>query len=229
MCGRFYGADIAQDAVLELTGGQDLAEIWRNGDIRPSENAPVLVRREDSRRQERPEPGHGEGGPDIRADGRMGPAMQAASMSWGFLPFRGKSLLINARAETALEKQSFSDSVRSRRCLIPAAGFYEWDREKRQYAFTLPESPVLFMAGIWRPYGDRMHFTILTTAANKSMAPVHDRMPLILPEKDLEDWIFADGKTGEYLKKESPLLERRKVGTEDAGHGYEQLTLPGLF
>ena len=77
--------------------------------------------------------------------------------------------------------------------------------------------PVLFMAGFCRQYEDGEHFVILTTAANESMEPVHDRMPLILERQDIAGWIFDDAKTENILHKIPCLLERK---TE-----YEQLSL----
>lgn len=201
MCGRYFINGDSEAAVLRLirNGGHPLRR--RQGDIRPSEMAPVLVRAEGS--------------------------MDESDMRWGFLSPKGKGLLINARSETALQKPSFSESVLRRRCIIPAAGFYEWDRQKAQYSFFLPEQPVIYMAGCFRRYEDGDRFTILTTAANESMADIHDRMPLILPERDLDDWLYEDGRTAEFLRKGSALLSKRLTYPDK--ETYEQLTLPGLF
>lgn len=171
------------------------------GDVKPSESAPVLVRSEEG--------------------------LAAADMRWGFISPKGKGLLINARSETALQKPSFSESVLHRRCIIPAAGFYEWDKSKTQYSFFLPDRPVIFMAGCFRRYEDGDRFTILTTAANESMSQIHDRMPLILPERDIDDWLYEDGRTAEFLRQGSALLSKRLTHPETVV--YEQLTLPGIF
>ncbi len=179
----------------------EMGPVRKSGDIRPSETAPVLV----------------------PADGS--PAVSA--MRWGFISPKGRGLLINARSETALQKPSFSESVLRRRCVIPAAGFYEWDMRKRQYSFFLPDQPVIYMAGCFRRYEDGERFTILTTAANDSMSEIHDRMPLILPERDLGDWLFEDGRTAELLRQGSAVLSRRLTNPE--ADFYEQLTLPGVF
>ena len=145
-----------------------------------------------------------------------GDAMTGSSLQWGFPGYDGK-LLINARAETAAEKPTFADSVRERRCVLPAAGFYEWNRKKEKVSFFLEKKPVLYLAGIFRPYGDEMRFVILTREANESMLPVHDRMPLMIPEDAVEDWILDDKMTEEFLRQELPQL--------DSYQEYEQLTL----
>lgn len=98
-------------------------------------------------------------------------------MRWGYqLP---GTLVINARVETAAEKPLFREIVYTRRCLVPSAGFYEWDAEKREYLSTLLDSDVLYMAGLYKRYGGEDYYCILTTESNDSMRSVHDRMPLI--------------------------------------------------
>ena len=158
--------------------------------------------------------------------------LRAQEMRWGFPGFDGKQLLINARAESAVEKKSFRDSVLRRRCVIPAGHFYEWDRTKTKIIFTCEGSSSLYMAGFYNYFHsdqgangktgkrggiDEFRFIILTTEANESMKPVHDRMPLILPENQIRDWIFDDGMVGEILEQSSPMLSRYQE--------YEQLTL----
>ena len=112
--------------------------------------------------------------------------LEAGLMTWGFPRFDGKGLLINARAETAMEKRSFRESVRHRRCVIPAKGFYEWNSAKEKFAFESPETPVLFLAGCFNwfesePYynadgtggrsgiDEEKRFVILTTEALTEM------------------------------------------------------------
>ena len=130
---------------------------------------------------------------------------------------RDQEPLINVGAESALEKPTFSDSVMHRRCIIPAGKFYEWNRDKQKAAFRYRESPSIYMAGFYRMDGNEPRFVILTTVANASMRSVHDRMPLILGEKDIRLWIYEDAKTDVFLKKASPMLERQQE--------YEQMSL----
>lgn len=168
------------------------AEHFRTGDVRPSDPAVIL-----------------KGGPDKKA-------IHADVMPWGFFSF-DKKLLINARAETAIEKKSFSDSILRRRCIIPASHFYEWDRNKVKNIFTDSEGGSLYMAGFYDLFDQENRFIILTTAANGSMAPVHDRMPLLLQRDQIEDWIFCDDQLMDNLKQRPQELQRKAE--------YEQLSL----
>jgi len=117
---------------------------------------------------------------------------------WGFQQARGKQsrLLINARCESAHRKPSFKVSFQERRCLVPANGFFEWiriGRIRQPYYFTVRKSPLFGFAGLWSEDADgRPAFVILTTAANEVVAPVHDRMPVILNRRDHDRWL-ADG------------------------------------
>ena len=125
--------------------------------------------------------------------------------------------MINARAESALEKRSFRESVLHRRCVIPARGFYEWNKEKEKFTFERPDRDVLFMAGCFCPFDGQDRFVILTTAANPSVSPVHSRMPLILERDELTAWVRDDTAAARLLEKAPVMLTRK---TE-----YEQLRL----
>lgn len=138
-------------------------------------------------------------------------------MHWGFTSQYQDGLLINARAETVLSKPSFRNSVRNCRCVIPAAGFYEWNKAKEQVSFTMPQLKVLYMAGIWQLTDKGKQFTILTTAPNDSVSPVHDRMPLVLLPEEIQPWIQKWEIAEEILSKVPPLLERKQ--------DYEQISL----
>lgn len=115
--------------------------------------------------------------------------VRTEQMQWGFTQQYQEGLLINARAETVLSKPSFRDSMRHCRCVIPAAGFYEWNKAKEQVSFRMPQSKILYMAGIWQPTAKEKQFTILTTSPNDSVSPVHDRMPLVLTSEEIIPWI----------------------------------------
>lgn len=131
-----------------------------------------------------------------------------ADMFWGFPQYQKKGVIFNARCETALEKKTFSESTQHRRCLIPAKGFYEWDRSKNKITFERPDRQVMMLAGIWNYYEPEKRFVILTTAANHSMEPVHDRMPLILEQNEMDMWLYDD-KSVEFLLHKKPIeLER---------------------
>lgn len=123
-------------------------------------------------------------------------------MRWGLVPFWAKDLaigsrMINARSETVLEKPAFREAIARRRCLVPAGGFYEWQKTpggKRPLRITLPGGDLFAFAGLWAkwkaPDGSTLRtYTILTTEPNEVLRPIHDRMPVILP-RDAEDaWL----------------------------------------
>ena len=115
-----------------------------------------------------------------------------------------------------MDRPTFADSFSSRRCVIPAAGFYEWDSKKEKVIFTLPDKPVLYLAGIFRPYGPEKRFVILTREANASMLPVHDRMPLILTSEEAALWVKDVSEAESILTKVLPQLRAERP--------YEQLT-----
>ena len=191
MCGRYYVDDETAREIEKLVRDLDRKlQIERTGDVVPSQNAMILK---------------GEGN-----------HLAAEQMKWGFPGFEKGKLLINARAESALERRTFQDSVQHRRCISPAKGFYEWDKSKEKFSFERYDSPVLFMAGCYNQY-DQDRFVILTTDANPSVSPVHDRMPLILEPDELESWVLDDGAT-EFILHKTPVM--LKSSTE-----YKQMSL----
>ena len=115
-----------------------------------------------------------------------------------------------------MEKKPCRNSVLHRRCVIAAKGFYEWSKAREKYTFERKDSDVLFLAGCFKMQEGQECFVILTTQANASVEPVHDRMPLILEREEVETWILDD-KAAEYLLHKMPVLLERS--TE-----YEQLS-----
>lgn len=132
---------------------------------------------------------------------------------WGFPKFHSKGVIINSRAETAIDKPTFRKSLLERRCVIPSTGFYEWkqDASKKKYKFNLAESENLYMAGIWNEFKNEKRFVILTTAANNSMVDIHNRMPIVLQKEKIEDWIIDTDYAMMLLNEEQPVLERMEV------------------
>ncbi len=137
-------------------------------------------------------------------------------LRWGLIPSWSidatiGARLINARAETVAEKPSFRSAFRHRRCLIPADGFYEWQRQdgqKQPFYFHLQDHQPFAFAGLWEqwqsPDGKVLETcTILTTAANEILEPVHNRMPVILPPEDYNTWLDPELQTASQLQ---PLL-----------------------
>ncbi len=147
-----------------------------------------------------------------------------ALLRWGLVPSWAKdvkigSRMINARGETAATKPSFRRAFQRRRCLIPADAFYEWQKipgvkAKQPYLISRIDTEPLVFAGLWERWAPRddegewiddelvESCTIMTTAANATMAPVHDRMPAMIPAARWDDWLDPDTDTDELL----PLL-----------------------
>lgn len=126
----------------------------------------------------------------------------ARLVRWGLIPGwvkdpRQFSTLINARSETAAEKPAFRGALRHRRCLVPASAFYEWSgpRGRRQpHLAQVVGTEVFALGALWETWlgadGSEIDtMAILTTAANAEMAPIHDRMPLIVAEPDFDRWL----------------------------------------
>jgi putative SOS response-associated peptidase YedK len=169
MCGRYTTGteienirfrEIMEEANAAMKPGLRLAD-RPGGDVYPTDIAPAVI-------------GAGE-------------ARRAVGMRWGFRSARG--LVINARAETALEKPMFRESALERRCLLPAAGYYEWNARKERFLFRYPNREILYLAGLYRPGEDEVfEFAILTRDAYKEAREVHARMPLII--RDTNSWLF---------------------------------------
>lgn len=115
----------------------------------------------------------------------------AFCMKWGYSLPDGK-LVFNARSESASEKKMFSEGMRSHRCLIPAAGYYEWEKTregKKKYLIRPEGDRIFFMAGIYRMEDDNAVFSILTRESSEDIAFIHDRMPVIFPEHEAGKWL----------------------------------------
>lgn len=191
MCGRYFVDDEMWREIKKICKQIDDSKLKvTRGDVRPTDMAVVLM-----------------GMKEVRTE----------QMQWGFTQQYQEGLLINARAETVLSKPSFRDSMRHCRCVIPAAGFYEWNKAKAQVSFRMPQSKILYMAGIWQPTAKEKQFTILTTSPNDSVSPVHDRMPLVLTSEEIIPWIQSFDAAEKLLTKTPPFLEHKQE--------YEQLSL----
>ncbi len=166
-------------------------------------------------------------------------------MQWGLVPswskeFRPAFSSINARAETVAEKPLYRGPYKKHRCLVPASGFYEWQKRgdaKQPFFFQVPDRPNFSFAGlfdIWYDSAGTPHksYTIITTAANEALEGVHDRMPVILDEAEEGAWIDPDADLeglllllGPYdANKMSRHEVDRAVGSVKSNH--EGLLLP---
>jgi putative SOS response-associated peptidase YedK len=150
--------------------------------------------------------------PIIRASRDTG-ERELVSLRWGLIPFWAGDLktfkgfsTINARSETITTSRTYREPFKKRRCLVPASGFYEWKRvggkmapktgqEKIPFAFDLANGHMMSFAGLWDAWKNPANgqwlqsCTIIATDANELIAPVHDRMPVILHPRDFDRWI----------------------------------------
>ncbi len=172
MCGRYYIADDDLE-IQSILAALGHDENRKVGEIFPTNAVPALT-----------------------AGGK--PRL----MQWGFTRYNGGGKVINARSETAAEKNMFSKAMRECRCLLPASHYFEWQRsgstKKQKFAISLPQQETLYMAGLYREEKDcpLPVFVILTRQAAPSVADIHDRMPVILPGPVQPLWLNSDDATG---------------------------------
>jgi putative SOS response-associated peptidase YedK len=178
MCGRFtlYLTHAEIIALFELIGAEIFSDRYN---IAPTQEVIVITLDQDSSEKQ----------------GRL--------MKWGLIPSWSKdsklaASMINARGETVAEKPAFRAAFKRRRCIIPASGFYEWKKldtkTKQPYYITPVDDQIFRFAGLWEiwqsPTGEQVHScTIITTAANSLMLEYHDRMPVILPDAQVDAWL----------------------------------------
>jgi putative SOS response-associated peptidase YedK len=182
MCGR-YTLTVPGDLLASAFGLEEVPELAPRYNIAPSQLVPIVRGREDGGRE-------------------------LAFARWGLVPHWAKEAaignrLINARADGLADKPSFRDSFERRRCLVPADGFYEWQKvgsRKQPWLLRLAGGAPFAFAGLWSSWTDPATretletCTIVTTEPNELAAAVHDRMPVILSEPARATWL--DDRTG---------------------------------
>jgi putative SOS response-associated peptidase YedK len=175
MCGR-YVITIAPDDLRTLLGYQEQPNFPARYNVAPTQPVPIIRVVEGER--------------------------HFALVRWGLVPTwvkdpRAFSLIINARGETVLDKPAFRHAIKRRRCLVPANGFYEWRRDgdrKRPCFVRLRSGQPMIFAGLWEtwmgPNGEEVDtMAIVTTIASRSIAHIHDRMPVIVPPDAFAFWL----------------------------------------
>ena len=196
MCCRYYIDDNADELLpyIDAAAQTGLAKkmvaklakpLKQSGEIFPSDMVPVVARSKSG-------------------------AVTAFPMVWGFRSPASKTPIFNARSESAGEKPMFMDSWQVRRCIVPAAYFFEWGKapdspDKIKYAIQPKGATSMWMAGLYRfeQKGDFTYpvFTILTKDSIGSMAEIHERMPVILRREDLERWVAPEEKAERLLRR----------------------------
>lgn len=203
MCARFF-LDTALEVLEEMFGLVGLARLGPRYNIAPTQNISVVRNTKNI--------------PDDKSE--IIPTNQGRSLDslrWGLIPHWTKDLakartgLINARCETVAEKPSFRKSFQTRRCLIPATGFYEWKSTpdtsgkssgKQPYCIRRTDDQPFAFAGLWDVwYGSENlvieSCTLLTTKANSLVMPIHDRMPVIIDVEDFDFWLDNQAATSD--------------------------------
>jgi putative SOS response-associated peptidase YedK len=175
MCGRF-NLIATKPQIMEYFGLQRLPDYQPDYNIPPGQKIIAIVRLDDG-------------------------SNKAVNLHWGLIPSWSKdrkisSHLINARAETLTEKPSFRNAYQHRRCLIPATGFFEWqtiEAGKQPYHIHQPEFALFAFAGLWEHWEHQQETvyscTIITTEANDKIAPIHNRMPVIITPDFYLRWL----------------------------------------
>lgn len=184
MCGRFT-QQLSTSEFAKIFGAENLADDpGGHYNLAPMRKASVVVERGDRR--------------------------AIVPYKWGFVPTWAKdprigSRMINARAETIATSPAFRSAFAKRRCIVPADAFYEWHRvgkgPSQPYVIRREDGRTLAFAGIWSAWREAdapegaeplRTFSIVTTTANETLAPIHDRMPVILPEDAWELWLGGE-------------------------------------
>ena len=178
MCGRFTNTTTPEELMRRfgviITG--NLHPRWN---VAPSQSATVIIR-----------------------DGLQTAAISA---EWGLRPSGGKkTILINARMETANEKPTFSRAFLHSRCIVVASGWYEWSAPKTPWHIKLCNGGVLPMAGLFFRLGAQSRFVILTSAADQKLKKIHHRQPLVLGAGDEENWLNGSADQAAALCKIAP-------------------------
>ena len=200
MCGRYTLSVLLSNLVDSFEVDPPDFDYPPRFNIAPTQDAPVIAQDREGR--------------------RMGLLRWGLIPSWAKDPSMG-SRMINARSETVAEKPAFRAAFKRRRCLVPADGFFEWKKENDQVGGKPNKTPYwihradkapFLMAGLWErwepPEGDPMFtFTILTTEATPDLAPIHHRMPVILPLPTGEMWLDPDAAPEDLVTLLRPLDE----------------------
>ncbi|MDR1707442.1 MAG: SOS response-associated peptidase [Prevotella sp.] len=171
MCGRYY-IEIDNDELSSIIAAVENKTAIKTGEIFPTNIAPVLS-----------------------------PSGDMTVMRWGFPKYDGKGEIINARSETAAEKNMFRRPMMEGRCLVPASWYYEWEKrgsKKIKYALAPPDNNPVWMAGLSKidhETGESL-FVFLTRPAWSGISFIHDRMPVILPKEKHDEWLNGHDPVG---------------------------------
>lgn len=140
--------------------------------------------------------------------------IKVVAMAWGWPGFKAGQKLINARSETVLQKSRFAQAFLTQRAVYPTNGFFEWTVDKQKVYFKYPNStqPV-YIAGFYAYFDGQPRSILLTTAPNASVAPVHNRMPLLLQKRQISSWLKDSSWAQDFLRQAMPPLQAQGPST----------------
>lgn len=213
MCGRYVATTTAEGLVkFFVVDDRQAGDLPPNYNVAPTDQVPAI----------------------LRHDGQL----VLSEFRWGLVPFWAKDPrmgagMINARSETVADKNAFAESFERRRCLLPADGFYEWEKvaDGTKRGARLPwfvrrtDGDPMVYAGIWSSWRDRatpdaprlLTCSILTTTANGVLNPIHDRMPVLLRREQWDAWLDPQSDLGDLQELLGPApeedVERFRVST----------------
>jgi len=166
-------------------------------------------------------------------------------MRWGLIPYWAKDSkigfsTINAKSETVTNSPTFREAMKRRRCLVPAEWFYEWQKTdaktKQPYAIAMRDDSLFAFAGLWERWKDKAKdqvletYTILTTDPNELLEPIHNRMPVILAQKDYQRWLEPGEPTHPPIDLLRPYpAEEMKAWKVGSAVGNVRNNEPGLI
>ena len=201
MCTCYYigGSSVFAEMIREIRASSLTAfveeklgkRVCEDEDVFPGSAAPVIARNKNGERK-------------------------AFAMQFGFvLNGAGKRNVVNARIETAAEKPLFADAWRTRRCVIPATYYYEWEHPSGEkairYAIRPSTSDIVYLCGLYRIAEGIPQFVVLTRQAAEDIAFIHDRMPVMIPKSRIDDWLDPAVPPEEVLQDMLTETEYRKA------------------
>lgn len=185
MCGRY--TVLTENEIIEVRSllkelsmrlAKDEFELYNitPGEVRPTDYAPIISKNDDG--------------------------VYFENAKWGFKPYTGTGIIINARSETIDTKPMFAKSIREKRCVVPASEYFEWQdmgkkHKKKKHHAKDKDGNILYMAGLYRDTPDGREYVIITKESYGEVTKTHDRMPVLLKVNQISTWLNGELTPGE--------------------------------
>ena len=195
MCGRYTISKVVKKTENIIQNNEGV-EDTNNYNAYPTQQLPIIKKDEDS--------------------------LTLTNYCWGLIPKWSEKItdfrpLNNARLETLMEKRTFSGLIKSQKCLVPADGYYEWrkndDGKKIPYFLKREHSETLFFAGLYQR-NNNLEFSIITTEAKKEISEIHHRMPIILKEEEIKNYLYSNDPMIYLNSHQNPTLVFYEIGRD---------------